>query len=431
MRDEKIGSPILSTYAAGGNTSRSGSGGRFFNGTIARPVIAILGAASVAAIVSVSFEGGAPIVTGEQSSAGEKPADGQLPSDLTELQPQTDNSIAANGVAEGHPAAAASQDLPFLSVLRPNAPEPVPRAAAVQRRPASRDPGFVPRPAAQPAETSRVPAAECTAGCVEDPAFNSGAALASVVAEPNGQARAEVVPASEELRAELVAPSDEVGLVSDGREALAADLESAGAPLADDGRSVLMEGQGSLLPAASASGGDQAQFDALPAVEEGVASSVAAGAREQPAEALETAAVDVVDRAPMEGVRQTTIPHHLARIDERYSPARAAEAPSQNGGPSEESALVTERTGAIDSAATVRVDVAGSSTAIVQEDELVAIKLGELVSLLEDRFDHPLYVWMKSSAAASKFVTAQTLEAAGIKTSYDPERKQIVISTSE
>jgi hypothetical protein len=55
--------------------------------------------------------------------------------------------------------------------------------------------------------------------------------------------------------------------------------------------------------------------------------------------------------------------------------------------------------------------------------------LGDLVSLFEDRFDHPLYVWMKSSAAASKFVTVETLAAAGIRAHYDAERKQIVFST--
>ena len=127
----------------------------------------------------------------------------------------------------------------------------------------------------------------------------------------------------------------------------------------------------------------------------------------------------------------TTIPQHLARIGERYAAVPAAEpvapdlAAIPHDDPQADLSPVTESTVA------VSLDGAPGSSVIVQEDELVAIRLSELVSLLEDRFDHPLYVWIKSSAAASKFVTAETLAAAGIRTRYDAQRNQIVFSTTD
>jgi hypothetical protein len=58
----------------------------------------------------------------------------------------------------------------------------------------------------------------------------------------------------------------------------------------------------------------------------------------------------------------------------------------------------------------------------------VAIQLGELISLFEARLDRPLFVWMRSSPAASKFVTAETLAAAGIQANYDSASKQLVLT---
>jgi hypothetical protein len=59
---------------------------------------------------------------------------------------------------------------------------------------------------------------------------------------------------------------------------------------------------------------------------------------------------------------------------------------------------------------------------------MVAIKLGELVSLFEDHLDRPLYVWMTSSSVASKFVSLKTLAAAGIKATFDPDTRQLTFS---
>lgn len=72
-----------------------------------------------------------------------------------------------------------------------------------------------------------------------------------------------------------------------------------------------------------------------------------------------------------------------------------------------------------------------TSRVVVHDNELVAIELGELISLFEARLDRPLFVWMRSSAAASKFVTAETLAAAGIKATYDPASKQLVLTVAK
>jgi hypothetical protein len=69
-----------------------------------------------------------------------------------------------------------------------------------------------------------------------------------------------------------------------------------------------------------------------------------------------------------------------------------------------------------------------TSSLVVQDNELVAIQLGELISLFEARLDRPLFVWMRSSPAASKFVTAETLAAAGIQANYDSASKQLVLT---
>jgi hypothetical protein len=68
------------------------------------------------------------------------------------------------------------------------------------------------------------------------------------------------------------------------------------------------------------------------------------------------------------------------------------------------------------------------SSLVVHDNEMVAIKLGELVSLFEDHLDRPLYVWMTSSSVASKFVSLKTLAAAGIKATFDPDTRQLTFS---
>ena len=70
----------------------------------------------------------------------------------------------------------------------------------------------------------------------------------------------------------------------------------------------------------------------------------------------------------------------------------------------------------------------GSLAVEISEGQLVSVKLDELISLFENQMERPLFVWLKSSSAASKFVTVQTLADAGIRSTYDPETAQLVLS---
>lgn len=121
---------------------------------------------------------------------------------------------------------------------------------------------------------------------------------------------------------------------------------------------------------------------------------------------------------------------HLRRIGERYSSASVSEPAIVAEKPNAEPDRPATRTDTSAPPVAVAVDAA-SGAVVIQEDALVAIQLGELVSLFEDRLDRPLFVWMRSSAAASKFATSETLAAAGIRTEYDPQRKQIVFSVED
>jgi hypothetical protein len=84
-------------------------------------------------------------------------------------------------------------------------------------------------------------------------------------------------------------------------------------------------------------------------------------------------------------IPSATIPQHLARIGERYSSAPAPAQSAQEQAAVEQPAPVAVQLGPSDSAAALGVVEATGSSVIVQEDELVAIRLGELVSLLEHR----------------------------------------------
>jgi hypothetical protein len=73
----------------------------------------------------------------------------------------------------------------------------------------------------------------------------------------------------------------------------------------------------------------------------------------------------------------------------------------------------------------------GVSSALILEDQLVAIKLADLISLFEERLGRSLFVWLSSSDAASKFVTPASLASAGIEASFDPGSRQVVLAISE
>lgn len=121
------------------------------------------------------------------------------------------------------------------------------------------------------------------------------------------------------------------------------------------------------------------------------------------------------------------IAEHLERIEYRYSeapqPEHAADEPK---GPSADQLAGLD--GADDLGVVVPLDEDVGFSGVVLEDELVAIRLNDLVSLFEDRIERPLYVWLRSSSSGSNYVTSETLEAAGIDAKYDPQKKQIVFS---
>ena len=64
-------------------------------------------------------------------------------------------------------------------------------------------------------------------------------------------------------------------------------------------------------------------------------------------------------------------------------------------------------------------------------DGTIQLRLGDLIALLEDRMERPLFVWLSSAESASKYVTFDTLRAAGIGVDYDPVRNHVVLSVPE
>lgn len=440
MRGDKMGSPVLSTYTFGGaaSSSRRAEGARSFGETVALPVVAFLGAATVAAIVSVSFEGKAPTVIGQKAGLGDPVSASPLPelfasAPKSNVPPDPGSSpmlAEVVGGQSGEPATASRQELPFLTVLRPNAAEPAAqRVPDVRGEPISRGAGSLRSELAQPTAAPSMLARECAADCLADPALASTPGFERGAAGPNETLVANIGPARDDLGVDLVAQANGDGLLADRTVALAADLEPVGTPLADSQQMALVEPQGGQISATPDGLAPERPLVEPSGVTEGLANSPPLDVNEAAAEAPAT---DVTAADPGDTAREAPIPYHLARIGERYSSAPVSEPPpsAQDRRAASESAsiLVTAEPGV--AAAAVGVEVASQSTVIIQDNELVAIKLGELVSLLEDRLDHPLYVWMKSSAAASKFVTAETLAAAGIRTRYDAARKQIVLSTT-
>jgi hypothetical protein len=88
-----------------------------------------------------------------------------------------------------------------------------------------------------------------------------------------------------------------------------------------------------------------------------------------------------------------------------------------------------------DRASEARVDKRASTQAAISlassADGTIQLRLGDLIALLEDRMERPLFVWLSSAESASKYVTFDTLRAAGIGVDYDPVRNHVVLSVAE
>lgn len=137
-----------------------------------------------------------------------------------------------------------------------------------------------------------------------------------------------------------------------------------------------------------------------------------------------TPEIDVA--TPADGEPVTALSTHLARIKERYDDT-----------PRKALGTQTEKDAGTAPDAFVDASLSGApltqklgSTIIVQDNELVAIKLSELISLFESRLERPLFVWMRTASAASKFVTTDTLASAGIRAQYDSGSRRLILSLS-
>lgn len=125
------------------------------------------------------------------------------------------------------------------------------------------------------------------------------------------------------------------------------------------------------------------------------------------------------------------IAQHLERVGARYAEAPASENKAATDLPIGETSEQLTGGHAENPVPIVLADKLGAAPVVIQDDELVSIKLADLVFLFEDRLDRPLYVWMKESKSASKYVTVETLAAAGIGAKYDPRSRQVVFSVTD
>jgi hypothetical protein len=120
---------------------------------------------------------------------------------------------------------------------------------------------------------------------------------------------------------------------------------------------------------------------------------------------------------------------HLARIDARY-PDNAVVAPAVRDHAADDKGRIAEVED-ISVLAEAGGAPLGSSSAVIGEDQLVSVRLGDLISLFQDKLERPLFVWMSTSSAATRFVTPETLAAAGLNVHFDAERRQIVLGVSD
>jgi hypothetical protein len=73
-----------------------------------------------------------------------------------------------------------------------------------------------------------------------------------------------------------------------------------------------------------------------------------------------------------------------------------------------------------------------SSLAVtVLDGDLVSVRLDEIISLFEREMDKPLFVWLKSSSNADKFVTPELLRHSGIAVDYNDATKQLILSIAK
>ena len=422
MRADGLARPIISTYAVGTRPSgRSPASAGVFGRRVVLPAAAMLGTVSVLAIVFAS-------------PATEIPAS-------PDLSPEREEALTSLHTARQLGSPIIEQGFSFeaessLSTAKSASPVPEIRIPAVQARatipPRQRSIVAAPSTAVKLAGRSPLdaPTYGCGPGCAET---ETDQALVSVQSEVVDADRlslplaAEEPPGAASGEVNLSAPAKAIEVLLGGLAAASPEAgPNVGAPPAVSAEPPIE------LVAAEPEASTPVEVQAGLAVGEADAGLLPSGDREDldplaqaRAPSIETAAEDQGE-APNEAIAL-----HLGRINERYSSAPASEPVSEPTAlPAKvdlRSDHVATRSGASAPPASVTIDPV-SGGFVIQDDALVAIELGALVSLFEDRLDRPLFVWMKSSAAASKFATSETLAAAGIHADYDPQKKQIVFS---
>lgn len=422
MRGDGLAPPIISTYAVGDRARSPASAGGLRR--LVLPAVAMLGTASAGALVwawpeTKTREGSGPLDGGENTSLAER------------TDSRSANSAAAPGFSFQIESSQFAANL-LTSSASSNANPSQPAVHARAKAPA-RDDIRLAAPAPVPATQDRIPLVAPAYGCL--PGCSGNQSDPADVGRRSGDL--EVDPPS-------LAPLD--GHLADASSPgnLATAAEAAGVPpigvaaekapesdLRIDAVPAVLAGPAGEPTAAEAEADapvdletDLALGDAGVPAPEADKSETSSSAEQIEAEPIETIADSPAQRP------SDAIALHLQRIGERYSSAPSAEPASVAEKPDGLPDRPADRPDAGAPVASTAMD-APTGGVILRDDALVAIELGALVSMFEDRLDRPLFVWLRSSATASKFATAETLAAAGIRTKYDPQRKQIVFSVED
>lgn len=453
MRDDRTVSPAFSTYAVGGRrpSSRTPLSARIKGQRGTGPAIAVVVTASA---IAITFAAGAEWT--------DEPA-GSLGMEREAAAPRDTSGFSTSGFSFGAESSGPSpigvgRDSSSSVRAQSQGKEHLPRLAT-----ASIDISAISRKRmAAVAEESlpikKTPPAVAFANNCEPPCSapeHEGAGTKGELAAPGQISSGSSLTASDwsdagavqqqSARADAPIVRSSTGLVVDAmpETALLADLQPASLvapagdlvagtpaverPLAAEARASASETTMSPL------GSEDSMPQATPVEQAGLAASDFASARPEAPKLGQSTEHNGGQPLEQDHSSEPTraIAHHLERIGSRYAagpetPTRAApDLPPRDA----TGQLAVAR--ADDAVSVVIADRLGAAPAVIKDDELVSIKLRDLVSLFEDRLERPLYVWMKQSETASKYVTVETLAAAGIGAKYDPQTRQVVLDVTD
>jgi len=426
MRDGTLVYPF-STYSVG--VPRSAGRALFFDRHVALPALAIVAGASVVVFAfghAAIEHGESPAGDRSGSSQGEKRATAvhlsasfQVPNwQLENLQlGRVERPLPATiriKATQQHAQAARGMTGHLASAIAPRNGPPIPARAFGQNIARSSQTG-------QPREEiSKSPG--CTSSCSDDgqPTIVEAApAVVGISPTPHALASRPTLQSDQSQTAgELIVPAQQPLLADNvSQPSIAQGRLSASDPPNISPSAVapemIQDANDAAQPADAAplsSGG--------PVANSAAAQPVGAGRANKP---VTSADLDVKRHQTVEAVSS-----HLSSVKRRYDNSANSKgsliAPDSADQPSGSDVRAAVSLSAI---------VPGSkvgSTIIVRDDTLVAIKLSELISLFQNHFDRPLFVWLRTSSSASKFVTPETLASAGIRTHFDRAERRLVLS---